>query len=174
MAMKIVEVNDMSEGFIEGGTRLLSDHDGMSISTHETLEEIEAGEATNRDGADHTLVVHRDDLARELRMDARATFAWKLVRLGELTSSASSLAKSSIDISGRDVWRHALPCRVLYSLYHGASTWMTQTLVEPEDLADLVRGNTFAALASQTCAIRSDIRDNAIEPLRILTVKGHG
>jgi hypothetical protein len=103
VAMKIVEINDMSEGFIEGGTRLLGDHDGMTISTHEALEEIEAGEATNRDGADHTLVVHRDDLARELRMDARARFAWKLVRLGELTSSASSLAKSSIDISGRDV-----------------------------------------------------------------------
>ena len=82
VAMKIVEVNDMSEGFIEGGTRLFSDHDGMSISTHEALEEIETGEATNRDGADHTLVVHRDDLTRELRMDARARFAWKLVEIG--------------------------------------------------------------------------------------------
>jgi hypothetical protein len=46
------------------------------------LEEIEAGEATNRDGADHTLVVHRDDLTRELRMDTGARFAWKLVRFG--------------------------------------------------------------------------------------------
>jgi hypothetical protein len=51
---------------------------------------------------------------------------------------------------------------------------MTETLVEPEDLADLVRGNTFAALASQTCAIRSDIRDNAMKALRVLTMKGHG
>jgi hypothetical protein len=101
--MKIVEVNDMSEGFIEGGTRLFSDHDGMTITTHEALEQIEAIEATNRHWANHTLVVHRDDLARELRMDTRARFAWKLVGLGELTSSASSFAKSSIDISGRDV-----------------------------------------------------------------------
>jgi hypothetical protein len=51
---------------------------------------------------------------------------------------------------------------------------MTETLVEPEDLADLVRGNTFAALASQTCAIRSDIRDDAIKALRILRKKRHG
>jgi hypothetical protein len=152
MAMKIVEVNDMSEGFIEGGTRLLSDHDGMSISTHEALEEIEAREATNRDGANHTLVVHRDNLTRELRVDTRARFAWKLVGLGELTSSTSGLAKGSIDISGRDVWRHALPCLVMYSFHHGALTWMTETLVEPEDLADLIRGNTFTTFPSQTCA----------------------
>jgi DNA-binding winged helix-turn-helix (wHTH) protein len=47
--------------------------------------------------------------------------------------------------------------------------------VQPENLADLVRGEAFfATLTSQASAIRSDIRDNAIEPLRILTVKGHG
>jgi hypothetical protein len=146
----------------------------MTITTHEALEQIEAIEATNRHWANHTLVVHRDDLTRELRMDTRARFTWKLVGLGELTSSASGLAKGSVDISGRDVWRHALPCLVLYSFHHGASTWMTETLVEPEDLADLVRGNTFATLPSQASAIRSNIRDNAIKPLRILTVKGHG
>ena len=100
VAMKIVEVNDMSEGFIEGGTRLLSDHDGMSISTHEALEEIEATEATNRDGTDHTLVVDRDNLTRELRVDARARFAWKLVGLGQLTGSAGCFVEGSINIAG--------------------------------------------------------------------------
>jgi hypothetical protein len=38
MAMKIIEVDDMCEGFIEGCTRLFSDHDGMTITTHEALE----------------------------------------------------------------------------------------------------------------------------------------
>jgi hypothetical protein len=46
--------------------------------------------------------------------------------------------------------------------------------VKPENLADLVRGEAFTTLAGQASAIRSDIRDNAIEPLRILTVKGQG
>ena len=49
---------------------------------------------------------------------------------------------------------------------------MTETLVKPEDLADLIRDDASVTLPSQTYAIRSDIRDNAIT-LRILTVKGH-
>jgi hypothetical protein len=50
---------------------------------------------------------------------------------------------------------------------------MAETLVKPEDLTDLVRSDAFTTLASQTGAIWSNIRDDAIEPLRILEVKGH-
>jgi hypothetical protein len=50
---------------------------------------------------------------------------------------------------------------------------MTEALVKPENLADLVRGDASAAFPSQTCTIRSDIRNDAIKPLRILKVKGH-
>jgi hypothetical protein len=51
---------------------------------------------------------------------------------------------------------------------------MTETLVEPEDLADLIRGDASITLPSQTYAIRSDIRDDAIKALRILRKKRHG
>jgi hypothetical protein len=50
---------------------------------------------------------------------------------------------------------------------------MAETLVKPEDLTDLVRSDAFTTLASQTLAIRSHIRDDAIETLRILKVKRH-
>jgi hypothetical protein len=50
---------------------------------------------------------------------------------------------------------------------------MAETLVKPEYLTNLVRSDAFATLACQTSAIRSGIRDDAIEPLRILKVKGH-
>jgi hypothetical protein len=46
---------------------------------------------------------------------------------------------------------------------------MTEMLVEPEDLADLIRDDASVTLLSQTYAIRSGIRDNAIKPLRIFT-----
>ena len=62
-----------------------------------------------------------------------------------------------------------LPCSVLNRSYHGASDWMTEMLVEPEDLADLIRDDASVTLLSQTYAIRSGIRDNAIKPLRIFT-----
>jgi hypothetical protein len=42
----------------------------MTITTHEALEQIEAIEATNRHWANHTLVINRDDLTGELRMNA--------------------------------------------------------------------------------------------------------
>jgi hypothetical protein len=70
MAMKIVEVDNVSKSFIKGGARLLSDHDGVTISTHEAFEEIETIEAANRNRAYHTLIINRDHLAWELRMNA--------------------------------------------------------------------------------------------------------
>jgi hypothetical protein len=51
---------------------------------------------------------------------------------------------------------------------------VAETLVKPENLTDLVRRNALAALASQAGAIGSNIRDDAIKALGILTVKGHG
>jgi hypothetical protein len=45
--------------------------------------------------------------------------------------------------------------------------------VKPEYLTNFVRGDAFTTLASQTLAVRSNIRDNTIKPLRILEVKGH-
>jgi hypothetical protein len=60
----------MSKSFIERGARLLSDHDGVTISTHEAFEEIETIEAANRNRAYHTLIINRDHLAWELRMNA--------------------------------------------------------------------------------------------------------
>ena len=106
-------------------------------------------------------------------MNAGAFLSWKLVGLGQLTSGTSSLRESSIDVSVGDVGRNTLPRCVLDCFHHGASTRMAETLVKPEDLTDLVRGDASAALPSQTCAIRSDIRNDAIKPLRILKVKGH-
>jgi hypothetical protein len=70
--MKIVEIDNMGKGFVERSARLLGDHDGVTISTHEAFEEIEAIEAANGSRTYHTLILERDDLAWELRMNARA------------------------------------------------------------------------------------------------------
>ena len=70
MTMKIVEIDNMGKGFVERSARLLGDHDGVTISTHEAFEEIEAIEATNRNRAYHTLIIDRDHLTWELRMNA--------------------------------------------------------------------------------------------------------
>jgi hypothetical protein len=72
MAMKIVEINNMGKSFIESSAGLLGDHDSVTISTHEAFEEIEAIEAANGSRTYHTLIIDRDDLAWELRMNARA------------------------------------------------------------------------------------------------------
>ena len=59
-----------------------------------------------------------------------------------------------------------MPRCVLDCFHHGASTRMTETLVKPKNLTDLVRSDAFTTLASQTLVIRrSDIRDDAIETL---------
>ena len=88
MTVKIVKIDDMGKSFVESGTRLLSDHDGMTVSTHEAFEKIEAVEAANRSGTDHTLIIDRDHLAWKLRMNAGAFFSWEFVGLGQLTSCA--------------------------------------------------------------------------------------
>jgi hypothetical protein len=175
VTVKIVKINDMGKSFVESGTRLLSNHDGMTVSTHEAFEEIEAIEAANRGGAYHTLIIDRDHLTWELRMaELLILILEEAYRLGQLTCGTGGLVESSmIDVTCGDVGRNTLPGCILNCFHHGTSTWMTEALVKPEYLMNLVRSDAFTTLACQTGAIRSNIRDNTIKPLRILEVKGH-
>lgn len=78
----------------------------MSIATHQTLKDIEAREAVNRSRRNVALIVNRDNLTWELRMNSRSFFAGKLVGLGELTRSAVDLGESTVDICRGNIRRN--------------------------------------------------------------------
>ena len=47
---------------------------------------------------------------------------------------------------------------------------MTKTLVQPENLTNLLRSDASVSFASETGRIRGTVCDNTVEPLRILEV----
>ena len=84
VTMEIVEINYMGQRLIKTCRWLVLDHDHMPIATHQTLEEIEAREAKNRSRRNLSLIVNRDNLTWEVRMNSRSFFVGKLVGLGDI------------------------------------------------------------------------------------------
>ena len=123
----------------------------MPLATHQTLEEIEAREAANISRRNLALIVNRDNLTWELRMNSRSFFAGKLVGLGELSlSSAVDLGESTVNICRGNLRRNSNPSVVLDGINHGLTAGMTETLVQPENLTKFLRSDTGASFASKT------------------------
>jgi hypothetical protein len=118
----------------------------MPIATHQTLEEIEAREAANRSRRNLALIVNRDNLTWELRMNSRSFFAGKLVGLGELTRSAVDFGESTIDICRGNLRGNSNPSVILDGVNHGLTAGMTETLVQPENLTKFLRSDASASL----------------------------
>ena len=118
----------------------------MPIATHQTLEEIEAREAANRSRRNLALIVNRDNLTWELRMNSRSFFAGKLVGLGELSLSAVDLGESTVNICRGNLRRNSNPSVVLDGVTHGLTGGMTETLVQTENLTNLLRSDAGASL----------------------------
>jgi len=142
----------------------------MPLATHQTLEEIEAREAANISRRNLALIVNRDNLTWELRMNSRSFFAGKLVGLGELSLSAVDLGESTVNICRGNLRRNSNPSVVLDGINHGLTAGMTETLVQPENFTKFLRSDTGDSLPVKTGRIRSNVCDNTFEPLRILEV----
>ena len=71
------------------------------------------------------LIVNRDKLTCELRMNSRSFFAGKLVGLGELTRSAVDLGESTINICRGNLRRNSNPSIVIDGVNNGLSAEMT-------------------------------------------------
>jgi hypothetical protein len=130
--MEIVEINYMGQRIIKTCRWLVLDHDHMPIATHQTLEEIEAREAENSIRRNLSLIVNRDNLTWELRMNSRSFFAGKLVGIGELTRSAVDLGESTVNICRGNLRRNSNPSVVLDGVDHGLTAGMTEKIVQPE------------------------------------------
>ena len=72
-------------------------------------------------------------------MNSRSFFTGKLVGFGELTRSAVDLGESTIDICRGNLRRNFNPSVVLDGINHGLTAGMTETLVQPENLTNLLR-----------------------------------
>ena len=72
----------------------------MPIATHQTLKEIEAREAANISRRNLALIVNRDNLTWELRMNSRSFFAGKLPVEGKIRRLARLLQEGIRMIAG--------------------------------------------------------------------------
>ena len=96
-------------------------------------------------------------------MNSRSFFAGKLVGLGELTRSAVDLGESTINICRGNLRRDSNPSVVLDGVNHCLTAGMTEKLVQPENLTNLLRSDAGASFASKTGRIRSDVCDSTFE-----------
>ena len=130
MAVGVVEVDNVTDGFLERLLGLVLHHDRVTKSALEALEDVPAVVAANG-FSDLALVVTGEDFASSHRLAAASFLSCQLVVFCQSTSGALMSSHHVVDITGRDPREYAVPSVVGDILLHNISARMTHALVEP-------------------------------------------
>ena len=149
MAVGVVEVDYMADGFLERLLGLVFHHDRVAKAAVEALEDVPAVVATNG-FSDLALVVAGQDFTSSRRLDSASFFPSQLVVLRESACSTRVPLQHVADSPGINVCVYTGPSGVLLDvLHHDVSARMTHALVEPMDLLHDLGGDACVCLVPQ-------------------------
>ncbi len=94
---------------LEGCACFVFHQEGMEISTKTVAKEEEAGETTDGDGMDRTLIVYRKFETGEVSVDAGAGGNCETIAFGDRACRAVKVLKDAGDGCGGYLWVNSCP-----------------------------------------------------------------